>query len=112
MQARAWMAATDVVPGEQSTRTAAGVRGREACAHAIAARVLASGSSPSAGMLARDPRFVDRAPAQIHATLLNTGTDVCRVRTLHRPLASAADAPPLNWRARMTCASGVDIVSI
>jgi putative transposase len=37
----------------------------------------------------RDPRFVDRAPAQVHATLLDEGTYVCSVRTLYRRLASA-----------------------
>ena len=37
----------------------------------------------------RDPRFVDRAPAQVHATLLDEGTYVCSVRTLYRLLAGA-----------------------
>ena len=36
----------------------------------------------------RDPRFVDRAPAQVHATLLEEGTYVCSVRTMYRLLAT------------------------
>lgn len=36
----------------------------------------------------RDPRVVDRAPAQVHAALLDEGTYVCRVRTMYRLLAS------------------------
>lgn len=36
----------------------------------------------------RDPRFVDRAPAQVHATLLDEGTYVCSVRTMYRLLAT------------------------
>ncbi len=36
----------------------------------------------------RDPRFVDRAPAQVHATLLDEGTFVCSVRTMYRLLAT------------------------
>jgi len=36
----------------------------------------------------RDPRFVDRAPAQVHAVLLDEGTYVCSVRTMYRLLAT------------------------
>lgn len=36
----------------------------------------------------RDPRFVDRAPAQVYATLLDEGTFVCSVRTMYRLLAT------------------------
>ena len=36
----------------------------------------------------RDPRFVDRAPAQVYATLLDDGTYVCSVRTMYRLLAT------------------------
>ena len=36
----------------------------------------------------RDPRFVDRAPAQVQATLLDEGTYVCSVRTMYRLLAT------------------------
>ena len=34
------------------------------------------------------PRFVDKAPAEIHATLLDEGTYHCSVRTMHRILAA------------------------
>lgn len=36
----------------------------------------------------RDPQFVDRAPAHVHATLLDEGTYVCSVRTIYRLLAT------------------------
>ena len=36
----------------------------------------------------RAPRFVDRAPAQVYATLLDEGTFVCSVRTMYRLLAT------------------------
>lgn len=36
----------------------------------------------------RDPRFVDRAPAQVYATLLDEATYVCSVRTMYRLLAT------------------------
>ena len=34
-----------------------------------------------------EPRFVDLAPAQVHATLLEEGRYVCSLRTMHRVLA-------------------------
>lgn len=36
----------------------------------------------------RDPRFVDRAPAQVYATLLDEATYLCSVRTMYRLLAT------------------------
>ncbi len=36
----------------------------------------------------RDPRFVDRAPAQVYATLLDVATYLCSVRTMYRLLAT------------------------
>ena len=45
----------------------------------------------------RDPRFVDRAPAQVHATLLDEGTYVCSVRTMYRLLATTRGS--LAWAA-------------
>jgi putative transposase len=35
-----------------------------------------------------EPRFVDLAPAQVHATLLDEGTYLCSQRTMHRILAN------------------------
>jgi putative transposase len=37
--------------------------------------------------LLRTPRFVDRAPAEIYATLLDEGVYLCSIRTLYRILA-------------------------
>jgi putative transposase len=37
--------------------------------------------------LLRTPRFVDLAPAEIYATLLDEGVYVCSIRTLYRILA-------------------------
>lgn len=34
-----------------------------------------------------EPRFIDLAPAEVHATLLEEGTYLCSVRTMHRILA-------------------------
>ena len=37
-----------------------------------------------------EPRFVDLAPAQVHAQLLDEGTYLCSVRTMHRILVENA----------------------
>jgi len=39
-----------------------------------------------------EPRFIDLAPAEIHATLLDQGQCLCSVRTMHRVLAENAEA--------------------
>lgn len=39
-----------------------------------------------------EPRFVDLAPAQVHAALLAEGVHLCSVRTMHRILAENAEA--------------------
>ena len=38
-----------------------------------------------------EPRFVDLAPAQVYATLLDEGRYLCSVRTLYRVLAENAE---------------------
>jgi putative transposase len=38
-----------------------------------------------------EPRFVDLAPAQVHATLLEEGRYLCSLRTMHRVLAENAE---------------------
>ena len=38
------------------------------------------------------PRFVDCSPAQLYATLLDAGTYLCSVRTMHRILGAAGEA--------------------
>jgi hypothetical protein len=45
-------------------------------------------------------RFIDQAPAQVHATLLDEGTYLCSPRTMYRVLDDAHDA----WiRNRASC---------
>ena len=39
-----------------------------------------------------EPRFVDLAPAEVYATLLDEGRCLCSVRTMHRVLAENAEA--------------------
>ena len=39
-----------------------------------------------------EPRFVDLAPAEVFATLLDEGVYLCSVRTMHRVLAANAEA--------------------
>ena len=38
-----------------------------------------------------EPRFVDRAPAEVYATLLDEGQYVCSERTMYRLLAAHAE---------------------
>jgi putative transposase len=40
------------------------------------------------------PRFVDLAPAEVYATLLDEGHYLCSLRTMYRVLASAAEGRP------------------
>ena len=54
----------------------------------------------------RDPRFVDRAPAQVHAVLLDEGTYVCSVRTsvgCSRPSTKCARAARSACITRLPC---------
>jgi putative transposase len=39
----------------------------------------------------RSPRFVDRAPAEVYATLLDEATYLCSIRTMYRLLAAAGE---------------------
>ncbi len=47
-----------------------------------------------------EPRFVDLAPAQVHATLLAEGHYLCSVRTMHRILAENNEAKERRDQAR------------
>ena len=38
-----------------------------------------------------EPRFVDLAPAEVHATLMEEGRYMCSARTMHRVLAENAE---------------------
>ena len=51
-------------------------------------RALSAAAQTQVLAYMRDPRFVDRAPAQVYATLLDEGTFVCSVRTMYRLLAT------------------------
>jgi putative transposase len=50
----------------------------------------ALGPDERSGVLAllHEPRFVDLAPAQVYASLLDEGRFVCSLRTMHRILAA------------------------
>jgi len=39
-----------------------------------------------------EPRFIDLAPAEVYATLLDEGRRLCSVRTMHRVLAENTEA--------------------
>jgi putative transposase len=41
--------------------------------------------------LLRSPRFVDQAPAEIYATLLDEGIYLCSIRTMYRILVQAGE---------------------
>lgn len=47
-------------------------------------RALSEGEQRLALTQLRSDRFVDKAPAQVHATLLEEGTFICSVRTMYR----------------------------
>lgn len=52
------------------------------------ARALSSGERRAVLDLLHEPRFVDLAPAQVHAQLLDEGRYVCSERTMYRILAA------------------------
>ena len=60
----------------------------QAVARAPSPRALSPAAQTQVLAYLRDPRFVDRAPAQVYATLLDEGTFVCSVRTMYRLLAT------------------------
>ena len=51
-------------------------------------RALSAAAQTQVLAYLRDSRFVDRAPAPVHATLLDEGPFVCSVRTMYRLLAT------------------------
>ncbi len=65
-----------------------GQRDGQAVARAPSPRALSPAAQTQVLAYLRDPRFVDRAPAQVYATLLDEGTFVCSVRTMYRLLAT------------------------
>ena len=48
-----------------------------------------AGGLGNPGASAHDTRFIDQAPAQVHATLLDEGTYLCSPRTMYRVLDAA-----------------------
>ena len=56
------------------------------------ARALAQVERDAVLAKLHEPRFVDLAPAQVHATLLDEGTYLCSQRTMHRILATAQES--------------------
>ncbi|SEH62654.1 hypothetical protein SAMN04244559_03219 [Magnetospirillum fulvum] len=46
------------------------------------------------------PRFVDLAPAEVYATLLDEGHCLCSIRTMYRLLAANADVRERRNQAR------------
>jgi putative transposase len=55
------------------------------------ARALSEGERRTVLDQLRSPRFVDRAPAEVYATLLDEDTYVCSIRTMYRLLAATGE---------------------
>ena len=55
------------------------------------ARALAPAEQQQILAILHAPRFVDRAPGQVYATLLDEGTYLCSERTMYRLLADAGE---------------------
>lgn len=53
-------------------------------------RALSNGDRQAVLAVLNEPRFVDLAPAEVYATLLDEGTYLCSERTLYRVLAANA----------------------
>src|SRR2546426_522701 len=54
-------------------------------------RALSAGERGAVLALLHEPRFVDHAPAEVYATLLDAGQYVCSERTMYRLLAEHAE---------------------
>src|SRR5213593_2162598 len=54
-------------------------------------RALSAGERGAVLALLHEPRFVDHAPAEVYATLLDAGQYVCSERTMYRLLAQHAE---------------------
>jgi putative transposase len=64
---------------------------RPAVARPRPPRALTAGEQQAVLELLRSPRFVDQAPAEIYATLLDEGIYHCSIRTMYRVLAAAQE---------------------
>jgi len=63
-------------------------------------RALAPAERQAVLNVLHDERFVDRAPAQVQATLLEEGTYLCSSRTMYRILAAASELRERRWQLR------------
>src|SRR5256886_13268508 len=52
-------------------------------------RALSAGERGAVLALLHEPRFVDHAPAEVYATLLDAGQYVCSERTMYRQIGRA-----------------------
>jgi putative transposase len=61
---------------------------RAAASRRPSPRALSAGERDAILTLLHEPRFVDHAPAEIYATLLDAGQYLCSERTMYRLLAA------------------------
>jgi len=71
--------------------TAAASASATATAKRPPARALSTAERERVLQVLHEPRFVDLAPAEIYATLLDEGTYRCSERTMYRLLAAAGE---------------------
>jgi len=64
---------------------------RAASARRPSPRALGAGERDAVLALLHDPRFVNHAPAEVYATLLDAGQYLCSERTMYRLLAANAE---------------------
>src|SRR5689334_24832603 len=59
---------------------------RERCSRSRSHRALGPAERSATLDVLRSSRFVDKAPAEVYATLLDEGTYLCSIRTMYRLL--------------------------
>jgi putative transposase len=64
---------------------------RSAAARPTPVRALSKGERQQVLAVLHEPRFVDLAPGQVHAQLLDEGRYICSERTMYRILAANAE---------------------
>jgi len=64
---------------------------RAAASRRPSPRALSAGERDAVLTLLHEPRFVDLAPGEVYATLLDEGTYLCSERTMYRLLAEHAE---------------------
>jgi len=73
---------------------------RPRAARAPSARALKAGERQAVLDVLHSARFVDQAPAEVHATLLEEQTYLCSPRTMYRILANAGEVRERRDQAR------------